>query len=127
MYTVLFSALCILALALLLSTWQVIQVEHFVADASGNQVTDASGATMYLADLLNTVIPKVHFQTLGSAAPMDMTDEDLMRKYIKNDMTKLLKDEILQLRQTVPATVSATVSEAPLTPSLQQGRESGAV
>ncbi len=125
MYTKLFFAFVLLGVALLLGTWHVVKTESFI-DASGAK-TDASGAVVsdkaseYIANLLNAVFPKLKFtpSTESTTAP-EIEDKELVRKYLQNDMAKLLKEEVLQLRQLVPV---PACSAGGVSPALAQGLE----
>lgn len=126
MYGVLFSALLLLTGALLLSTWHVVKTEQFV-DASGSDISGTKlgdNATEYLANLLNTVFPKLKFSaSTDPTTEPDPSDSELVRQYLRNDMAKLMKEEVLQLRQLVPV---PTCASGGVSPSLAQGLESAA-
>lgn len=128
MYALLFLALTLLASALLLSTWDVVKTEQFI-DGSG-AIVDSSGAklgdnaTEYLANLLNTIFPKIKFSaSTDPTTEPDISDQELVRKYLRNDMAKLMKEEVLQLRKLVPV---PACSAGGVSPSLAQGLETAA-
>lgn len=121
---VLFLAFILLGIAFLVSTWNVIQLERFV-DASGSSPPPPIDATgKYLADLLNSIFPKIKFSaaedTSSPLDTMDITDQDLIRTYMKDEMPKLMKEELLQLRKLVPVS-ACSPGGVQSSPSLSQG------
>jgi hypothetical protein len=96
---------------------------------TAGQKADDSTVYQSLSELLRLLVPGINIRQKDQAlnemnlrTATQTSDQELIRNYMRKDLTKLLRDEVINLRNTVPI---LPTSQTSFTPSIAQGIENG--